>query len=248
MINFIICEDNQNTVKIVQSYIKEYLNKENIQGEIRVFSHNFGQMIDHIKNNPGQKNVYFFDIDLGENTNGLVLAKEVRKYDPIGYIVFLTGHPELMFKVFQFKLKVLDYICKTDGAIKQRIFECLDQIYSENIWKNNESEGKILTIKSHSNFYNIPYSEIIYFETSTQERKIVLHTKDSQIEFYDTLKNVEESLDDSFYRCHRAYLINLKQIKQLSIESKNHFAVMSNGDTCLVSKQYLKGLKDLCLS
>lgn len=99
-----------------------------------------------------------------------------------------------------------------------------------------------IVIKSGSQYHNIELKNIIYFETATADRKIIVHTINSKIEFYDTLKNIEEKLNEDFYRCHRAFIINTAHIKQVNTSRHNMYVVMSNGDKCLLSKKYLKGL------
>ena len=240
--NFIICEDNERDGNKILSIIKEYIiNKCDEPCKIQLVTKKFADVVEYAQNNSNKENIYFLDIVFeGCDTNGLQIARQIREYDIYGYIVFITSYPELCMKTFQYKLKALDFIGKNEKNIKERIFECLDTIKKEkNIQKQRNAT---IVIKSGSQYHNIELKNIIYFETATADRKIIVHTINSKIEFYDTLKNIEEKLNEDFYRCHRAFIINTAHIKQVNTSRHNMYVVMSNGDKCLLSKKYLKGL------
>lgn len=46
--------------------------------------------------------------------NGFELAQEIRKFDPRGFIIFITTHAELSYMTFTYKVEALDYIIKDD--------------------------------------------------------------------------------------------------------------------------------------
>lgn len=244
IMKFIICEDNEKEGKKIKNILEKYLEEHGGTEEIQLIHNRFSDVITYAKNYAHLGNVYFLDIVFdGLKMNGLKLAKQIREYDVHGYIVFITAYPELCMKAFQYKLKALDFICKYDDDVEKRIFDCLDTIKKERLQTlQNKQVEKSIVVKSGSQFHKIPLKDILYFETATQERKIVLHTVNSQIEFYDTLKNIEEKLDNGFYRCHRAFIINVAHIKEVNKSRNDMHIVMSNGDRCLLSKKYLKGL------
>jgi two-component system response regulator AgrA len=55
------------------------------------------------------------------------------------------------------------------------------------------------------------------------------------------MKNLEFSLDERFYRCHRSFIINREHIQY--IDFKNRTIIMSNQEVCLASEKHLKKLK-----
>ena len=56
------------------------------------------------------------------------------------------------------------------------------------------------------------------------------------------MKNLEFSLDERFYRCHRSFIINREHIQY--IDFKNRTIIMSNQEVCLASEKHLKKLKN----
>lgn len=247
MYNFIICEDNHNTGTIIKKYISEYALEKNLDCSINLFCNNFEQVIEYAKSIIGQVNIYFFDIVLNqENTTGLTLAREIRKIDVMAYLIFITSHPELSLKVFQYKLKALDYIYKHDENIQKRICECIDSV-SEEMNQIESLEGsRQLTLKSLSDVYTVNLANIVYFETRPGSRLLNCVLNDgTTIEFYDTLKNVMKSLDVRFCHCHRSYIINIRHIKKLECVNRSYVVTMSNGKICDISKNKWKELVDI---
>ena len=59
------------------------------------------------------------------------------------------------------------------------------------------------------------------------------------IEFSGQLKDVQAQLDSRFYRCHRSYIVNKHNIKE--IDFKQSIVYMTNGETCLLSVRMKKG-------
>ena len=89
----------------------------------------------------------------------------------------------------------------------------------------------------------IDYSDIVFFETSSNIHKIILHAKKRVLEFTGQLKDIEKQLDYRFYRCHRSYLINKDNISE--VDFNELMVYMNNGETCPVSVRLKKGLKKL---
>ena len=68
---------------------------------------------------------------------------------------------------------------------------------------------KLVVIK-RSGVHVIDPENIRFFEKSL--RKIIVHTKDGDIEYYGRFKELEGKLDDRFMCCHRSYIINMDAI------------------------------------
>lgn len=241
-IRIYIAEDNAVILEKMKQFVAEYIDMHKLQGEIFAVSDNFECILDDISSHPSRVNVYFLDIILGESSNGLRLAQKIRGVDISGYIVFVTSHMEFAFPAIQYKVRALDYILKSDGETKQKIDQCLDMVMNEISGKRPRPEGQSVLIHTSGTNFIIPANEIIYFETNTVKRSIILHTQNKKIEFRDTLEELQSRLNDSFYRCHRSYLINLRHVQMISEKRNDLHVLLSDGTKCLVSPRYLRGL------
>ena len=244
MIDIIICEDNNNQRKEIESIINS--ESKNLNSNIVLSTANPNEVLNYINNCKLNSFIYFLDIDLKSNMNGLELAKLIRKSDPRGYIIFLTAHAELTLLTFQYKVQAMDFIIKGDiNVIKPRILDCIKEVYTTlNNAKIKNNNTIALDIGDNIIFYNL--DDILFFETASKEHKIRIHTTTGQSEFYGTLKSIENIVSSDFYKTHRSYLINTKKIK--SIDKSNLIVHMVNDEICYVSSRYLKCLIQKCLT
>ncbi len=239
MINIYVCEDNEKQLNIIVKYIKNCLLMEELDMKLVLATKDPYQVIATAQDSH-VVGLYFLDIDLGTDMTGLSLAQEIRKFDPRGFIIFITSHSEMSFLTFQYKVEALDFIIKDHTSkIQSRIIECIMNV-NERYTSLNNNVQKNFTIKINEKSIVVDYKDILFFETSPNIHKVILHAINRQIEFNGKLKNIEEQLDDHFYRCHRSYIVNLDNIKE--IDYSNYTIEMINGEKCLFSTRLKKKL------
>ncbi len=184
-------------------------------------------------------NVYFLDIEIKTNEQaGLELAQKIRLVDPFGWIVFVTTHSELLPITYKYKVAALDFIEKTENIVefKKRVAECLDVVCAT---QTSSANADIFTFKNKNSDFHIPFSEILYFETTESAHKIRLVTPTKHSEFYATLSEIEK-LDDRFFKSHRAYVINLNSVRR--VDKAEKIVYFDGHEQCLVSRGKLKPL------
>lgn len=239
MLNFIICEDDKNMVELVKNIIKTYMLNHKYDFHIGFTTDSTEGVIDYIQENINKKNIYILDIDLKNNENGMTLAKEIRKYDDIGEIIFLTSHANMLMYIFKYKLKALDFIDKQDN-IQEKLTEDLNVIISRLYDKT--SKESLLQVKSGAKMHSLKFDEIINIQTTGVNGKLRASTINGQIEFYGYLKNIELELDKRFFRSHKACIVNKDYIQIINKEKFNLYILMTTGEKSLLSRNYIKGL------
>lgn len=243
MLNIIICEDNKEQRMKIEAHINASIEDNQYPCKIVKATNNPFDVIEYSKSHLEDTNVYFFDVDLKDEINGIEAAAEIRKVDINCYFIFITGHSEYSMMTFEYKLKALDYIDKADFEnLRNKINECLETVYREyqKIINDNKKVGELLTIKSGTRIYNIPLKDVIYFETISSH-KVKLHSVSSDIEYYALLKDVMEALcEKDFCRVHKAFIVNLKHVEEFNY--KEMYVLMDNGDYCQLSRKYAKEL------
>ena len=242
MIPIFICEDEKNILDYLVSEIKKAILIHGYSMQIKASETNPERLLDECMNGEA-RGIYFLDVNLKNETyNGFTLAKEIRRIDPRGYIVFVTTHGELVFETFKYKLEAMDYILKDDyEGIGVRIAECLAQV-QEHILQEKSCENMYYTVKVFDDIYTIPIQKILYFETSTQEHRIILHTDDMILEYYDNLQNIETELGDEFFRAHRSFLVNRKRVKAIYL--KENTIELDNKEVCPISRKAKRIVKE----
>lgn len=242
MIDIFICEDNKKQLDLFTTYISNLILIEGFDMKIVQATSDPHQLLKEIltAENTG---LFFLDIDLRSDMNGLTLAQRIRQIQPRCFIVFITSHSEMSFLTFQYKAEALDFIVKDSAEhIKSKIHECLLDVNSKYTSSNN-NVTRTFTINQNDTRIVIDYNDIIFFETSNNIHKIILHARKRVIEFTGQLKDIEQQLDYRFYRCHTSYIINKDNITD--IDFKELLVHMNNGETCPVSVRKKKGLKKL---
>lgn len=239
MINIFVCEDNKEQREKFTKAIEDIIMIENFDMKMALSTKNPNDIIEYLRNNE-VSGLYFLDVDLKADINGIKLAELIREYDPRGFIVFVTTHAEMSYLTFIYKVEAMDYIIKDNyNNVKERIHQCIINANKKYSSKATDLQ-KNFTIKVEDRIINIEYNKILFFETSTTIHKVVLHATDRQIEFYAKMKEIEDILDERFYRCHRSFLVNKDLIEE--IDMSNRTIKMVNGEECFVSTRLVKKL------
>lgn len=239
MLKAFICEDNKNQKEKITKIIEDIILIENYDIDLGLSTSDPYELITSITGTTNT-GIYFLDIDLHSDINGIQLAEKIREHDPRGFIVFITTHAEMSYLTFIYKVEAMDYIIKDNYAdIKQRIKDCIQNAHDRYKSKSSELQ-KVFSIKVNDKIINIDYNDILFFETSSTIHKIILHSINRQVEFYGKMKEIEKNLDDRFIRCHTSFIINRDKVKE--IDKKNRIAYMINDEECLISTRSIKKL------
>lgn len=239
MLKVFICEDNKTQKERFREIVDNIIVIENYDMEIGLVTEDPYEIIENIKENT-ISGLYFLDVDLHSDINGIQLAEQIRKYDPRGFIVFITTHAEMSYLTFMYKVEAMDYIIKDNYKnISDRIKDCIKNAHDKYKTKSSELQ-KVFSIKVDDKVINVDFNDIIFFETSATIHKVILTCTNRQVEFYSNMKDVEEKLDERFCRCHTSFIINKDKIKE--VDKKNRIIYMITGDECIASTRGIKKL------
>lgn len=191
-LNFVIIDDEKAILENTRSNIKKFIAENQPDACIALCTTKPEEVLEYSKRKFEEMNVYILDINFQRSINGLTLGREIRKREPNAYIIFLTAYIQLSMMVFKYRLKVFDFLVKPVSY--SNLADCLEALLEDysNVVNSNLPDGNnFISVKSGYQEYNLPVNSIIHIESFGP--KIVIHTIDSQIECYDTLKRIEES-------------------------------------------------------
>ena len=86
--------------------------------------------------------------------------------------------------------------------------------------------GQFFTVKFMDTVRHIPVDDILYFETGGKSHRIILHGKKGNMDFTGNIRDLQKSLGGQFLRVHRAYLANVRHIRELDVEQNIIFPVL----------------------
>jgi len=242
MLLIFICEDDLAQRQKMEKIVRDYVMIEDLGMEVALVADNPMDVLGYLEKNPKTTGLYFLDVDLGHEMSGINLAAKIREIDDLGKIVFVTTHAELSFLTFTYKVEAMDYIIKDiPEGIRQRVRDCI-KVAHERYLSDKNSEKKIYKVKVEDRMLAVDHDDIMFIESSDVPHMLILHLDNGQIEYYGSLKEVEEALP-TFYRCHKSYIVNPRNIKEI-YKSTNEVE-MVNEEICLVSVRKMRGLVSL---
>ncbi|WP_278926556.1 quorum-sensing response regulator AgrA [Staphylococcus auricularis] len=232
-----ICEDDPKQLENLKTIISNYIMIEEKEMEIELATDDPEAILEHAKDTD-EIGCYFLDIQLNAEMNGMKLATELRKVDPVGNIIFVTSHSELTYLTFIYKVAAMDFIFKDDPEeIKTRFIDCLKTAETRMKLLSQESSVETIELKRGSNSLYVQYDDVMFFESSSKSHRLIAHLDNRQIEFYGSLKELSK-IDQRFFRCHNSFVINRHNIE--SIDSKTRTVNFKNGECCYASVRNIK--------
>lgn len=237
----VICEDDQQIARKIETYIEKYAFIEENAIEVVLNTPNPFVVMKYIKTQ--HVDCFFIDMDLGTSMNGLELAIEIRRDFPFASIIFVTTHSEMLPLTFKYYVEALDFIIKDEITdLQQSTLKALSTAYIKYNEIGKEKALNCFQIKVGEFTKNIEYTDIISFKAAEVSHKVVLSTIIGKFEFYDTL-NAIESYNKKFFRCHRGYIINVSNIAE--IHWKRKIILMKDGEAIPISFRRLKSLQNI---
>lgn len=186
--------------------------------------------------------VVFLDIQMPKISGIEMVSMIDPQYLP--YIVFITAYDEYAIKAFE--EQAFDYLLKPIDHI--RLNKTLARLHNnrppQDVSKlEHESEPlKYIPCAGHSRIYLLNIEDVFY--VSSRVSGIYVFSQDNT-EYYTelTLRTLEERT--ALIRCHRQYLINMAQLKELRFNPSGQTEIILKNNVAVpVSRRYLKPLKE----
>ncbi len=217
-----LCDDDKYITEEIKKLLLEYAKDNRITIDIDEFESG-----EELLNSEKNYDIIVLDYQLG-STNGLTVAKELRKRTVLSSIIFLTSYPNFMIDAFEvntfrFLLKPID---------KSKFFKAIDD-YIKIVDANYP-----ITIIQNKELKKINSNEICYIEADGKYSNI--HLSDKIMHCSKTLAGVTKLLPAyCFVKTHRAFVVNLHYIKSYSSDT----VYLSNGESAFLSKNYQKSFQ-----
>jgi two-component system, LytTR family, response regulator len=159
--------------------------------------------------------VIFLDINI-PSIDGVLLAQNISRFSVKPYIVFITAYKEHAADAFE--IEAFDYILKPYS--ESRIKAMLNKLEAAFAARSRPREEGHLAVSNKVNLWKnekiivVDADEIYY--ASAQEKTTSVMTKGEEYSMALSISEFHSRLpQDSFFRCHRSYLVNLSKIKEI---------------------------------
>lgn len=198
---FAICDDNKAQIEFLSAAVLHWGEKRGIHPQISAFENGESFLFRYAEDKAFD--ILLLDIEMGQ-LNGVQLAKTVRQENKEVQIIFITGY--------------MDYI--SDGYDVEALHYLLKPVSEEKLHSVLDRAAERLKDKKNSLFLNtgdemvrIPLYTVRYIEV--RQNYVTIHA-DVDYTVKKTLRELEQSLDSSFFRTGRSYIVNLQFIKKVT--------------------------------
>ncbi len=165
-------------------------------------------------------------------TDGIELAKKLRKAGYKNDIIFLTQSEDDMLRAFD--VGALNYIVKGKTSRERAAF-----VIRQAIRSSLEKRSRNLLLEIGGEIRSIPVEDILYIEV--RDHLILVHLeKGGLFSFNSTMNRLEEKLRSyGLIRVHRSFLVPLRRVSSLDSSE----VVLDSGDRVPVSRGRYKDVK-----
>ncbi len=226
-INIAICDDFEEIRNQIYNYITDIFITLPFSAKIDCFS-NGEELCEEIEKS--QYDLIFLDIELPK-MNGVDVAKYVRdtlKNERV-QIAYISGIKDYALDLFD--SRPINFLVKP--LSREQIKKVIDKYI-----KITKVDDSLFTYQVRNEYFKIPLSDILYFESSG--RKITIKTTDSENCFYSSLKKIYPKVQNkNFLFVHKSFLVNYKHILSYQYEQ----VVMDDGTTIPISQAKRKEIR-----
>ena len=207
MIRIALCDDEQNILDEVSQYINKYAEKKNIQA-LEIVPFDSARSLKNAMDDEKSFDVFILDVYIGKEM-GTALAREIRKRGIESPIVFLTT--SLEHAPESFETATLRYLIKPLNPVK--FYEAMDAALAQ----AEKAVERLIKLKTENGVERINASLILYSEAHNHYQYIMLNDG-RQIKVRMTVAELYGILikHDGFVRVGSAYIVNLRNIKNVS--------------------------------
>jgi len=229
MLNFVICDDNENMLNKFNKMFDTIFISNNIDGSIIFSSTNPIDVLDFAKTN--FVDVFVLDIQLKSTMSGIELAEKIRAFNKDSYIIFTTGHLE--YSLLAYKLKTFDYIPKpiTLERLEETVLRLVDDI--------NGTPKKYIKIDNKNTL--VDESEILYIKR--EGMKLIYHTTTKDYDTYSSFAKMDSLLPKNFVRCHKSFVVNLNRI--IHVEPVSNMIYFNDNSSCEIGPKYKREILEV---
>ena len=226
MLNFVICDDNENILNKFSKILESIFIKYNYDAQIGLMTSNTDELLEYIDDN--KTDVLILDINLKSDKSGLEIASLVREKNKDTYFIFTTAHLE--YAMMAYKFKTFDYLAKPITV--ERLEETINRLFAD----VNGLPKKYIKIDNKKTL--IDANDILFIKRDGM--KLIFHTKNRDYETYSSFNKIQSCLPTNFFRAHKSFVVNVNNI--VNLDSVSNLIYFGDNSTCEIGPKYKKDL------
>jgi DNA-binding LytR/AlgR family response regulator len=233
MIRIAICDDDFQMAEQIENLINSFQQKHAEKIETDIFYSGEKLKVEIQQSCPYE--IMLMDIEM-EGLNGVDVGHILRadENNDSVQLIYISSHEEYHMQLFD--VQPSGFIRKPiqPDIFERKLISAIQKIKR----RIKSSRRRFLPLQQNGSEFLIPFKDIVYLESNG--RKIILHTKTEQIEYYSTLNQENDKLfGDEFIRIHQSFIINFYYVKRITSKK----IMLLNGLELPISERYVASVK-----
>ncbi len=225
MLRLAIVDDDKNYRLEFKAFLDQYAKETGETFQIVEFSD--GDSI--LQNYKSDYDIILMDVEM-KLVDGMTAAEEIRQVDSEVIIVFITNMPQYAIKGYT--VDALDYILKPVS------YYAFSQTITRALARKAQRKKKYIVVNIRGGIQKIDINKVRYIEV--MDHDMMINTIDGEVNCKGSIREMEQELmEDSFFRCNKAFLINLA-----FVDGVQNNDVYIGKDVVAVSRAKKKALMD----
>lgn len=196
-----ICDDSDVDREYVTNMVKRWAESLGYLVQLDTFSTAEGFLFHYEEEK--DYDILLLDIEMGD-MDGVTMAKHLRKENDTVQIIFITGYSDYISEGYE--VAALHYLMKP--VKEEKLCSVLERA-TERLSKNE----RVLNLKSGGEIIRVPIYQIRYAEV--YRNYVTIHAA-SDVMVKMTLNELENQLDERFYRVGRSAVVNLTKVSRVT--------------------------------
>lgn len=234
MIQIAFCDDDQTVLDQLSALLEKYRAQRCVQIQCTAF-HSPLDLLAEIEKGT-RYDILFLDVIMPAE-NGITAAKEIRQYDNVVKIIFLTSSAEFAVESYV----VGAYFYQLKPIWEDSFFRLTDSVIAE----CRRADQRSLILRCKTGISRIDLDQLLYCEVLG--RTLLFHLVDGTVlESTGSMDELARQLTphESFLRTHRSFLVNMEYIQNISTRAVTLTTLaqipIPHGKSAEIRQQYLE--------
>lgn len=223
----LILDDDQ----VIREYIASVVERTLVEAEVFVVSNGL-EALEVVENHAIDLMCLDVELDEAKEVLGLDFAKLISRVSKTVSFVVISAHDK--YAVRSFEIHPFAYIVKPIDELE--LIRVLQEWVLLAYEGNNGLEEKSIHINTKKGMAIIPFDDIIYFEKHKRYIKLATATEDYFSS--ESLKEIQDRLDERFFQTYQSFVVNMSKISALEIQENRSWEISFEGvvDKAMLSR------------
>lgn len=214
-----ICDDEAAELEYLRRIVTHWTKAGALNADIAVFDSAESFLFAYEGRAPFD--ILLLDIQM-KRMDGLSLAKKLRETDARTQIIFITGFSDYMSEGYD--VAALHYLMKPVN--ERKLCEVLDRACAK-----LAAAARTVLLPLSDGHIRLPACDILYAEVFSHH--IELHAAARTLSIKMSMNELERTLGDGFFRCHRSYIVGMRHVRAVTRGA----VIMDNGVALPLSRK-----------